>query len=398
MENNLLPKHLLRFSFAVLLLISFQPERVQTQPSQDVLLFTPYTSRSVTPGETITYGIELYNNTDIVQNVTLDVNDLPRSWNPVFSSNSNVIQKIAVKPRSLGNGTASQNIVLTLDVPLSSRKGLYNLVIQARTTNNFIYELPLSVRVTEQGTLETEFIVEQTNMEGYSDSQLIYQAELYNKTAQEQNYSLTADAPPGWDVRFMYGSGYATSVTLQSNQRTENFSIRLTPPQTVKADTFNIKVNARSRNSSASRDLEAVIKGQYEMNFTTQDSRLNTEVTVGGSRNLQLMLQNTGTVPIRNIQFSSRTPVGWNIQFENKQLSMIAPGNSATVTATIQTSDNAIAGDYEVQFKADTENLASLLDIRVTVKSSITWGLVGGLIIVSVIIGIAYLFRTFGRR
>jgi len=387
-----------RLFFVVLLALSLQPDDVYTQSTNEIILYTPYTSRSVTPGESITYGIEVYNNTATVQNVALSVADLPRSWNPVFTSNSNILQKIAVKPQALSNGSTSREVVLTLDVPLNIRKGLYDLVVQARTDDGYIYSLPLDIRVTEQGTLETEFIIQQTNMEGYSDSQLIYQAELYNKTAQKQNYSLTADAPPGWDVRFMYGSGYATSVTLESNQSTDNFSIRITPSETAKADTFNIVVRARSGNSSATKQLEAVIKGKYEMNFTTNNSRLNTEVTVGGSKDVTLLLENTGTVPIRNIGLSARTPVGWNVQFDNKNLSLIEPGNSARITATINTSENAIAGDYKIEVKADTENLSSLLDLRVTVKRSITWGLVGAIIILTVIIGIGYLFRKFGRR
>lgn len=387
-----------RLFFVALLALGLQPNDAYTQSTDEIILYTPYTSRSVTPGETITYGIEVYNNTARVQNVALSVADLPRSWNPVFSSNSNIIQKIAIKPQNLSSGNNAREVVLTLDVPLNIRKGLYDLVVQARTNDGYIYSLPLDIRVTQQGTLETEFTVQQTNMEGYSDSQLIYQAELYNKTAQEQSYSLTADAPPGWDVRFMYGSGYATSVTLESNQSTENFSIRVTPSETARADTFNIGVQARSKNSNATQQLEAVIKGKYEMDFTTNNDRLNTEVTVGGSQDVILLLENTGSVPIRNIGLSARTPVGWNVQFDNKQLSLIEPSNSARVTATINTSKNAIAGDYKMEIKADSENLASIMDLRVTVKRSITWGFVGAIIILSVILGIGYLFRKFGRR
>lgn len=68
------------------------------------------------------------------------------------------------------------------------------------------------------------------------------------------------------------------------------------------------------------------------------------------------------------------------------------------VTATVKASDKAIAGDYQLQVNATTNNTSSTAKFRMTVGKSMLWGGISIAIIVIVIGGIFMMVRTYGRR
>ena len=67
----------------VILLGAF-PLSVHADESGSIILYTPYTKISVTPGASIDYSIDLINNTDGVTNANLSVSGLP-GWSVVNS-------------------------------------------------------------------------------------------------------------------------------------------------------------------------------------------------------------------------------------------------------------------------------------------------------------------------
>jgi uncharacterized membrane protein len=387
-------------TLTVLLYISscLAPQIAHSEPPDNgINLYTPYISRSVTPGQSLNYDIEIINNTSSIQNISLDLVSLPNSWNPTFIAGTNTIQQIAVKPRELDPENPSKTVELNLDVPLRIKKGVYRFRVVANTDSGLEHELPLVIRVTEQGTFQTELQVDQANMEGYADSNFNYSFTLNNQTAQEQNYALRSEAPRGWDVRFRSSGKYVTSVSLASNE-SKDIRVEVKPAPKTAADTANIAIEARSGNTSAQATLEAVIKGKYGLDLTTPTGRRSTDVTAGGAQMVPLSVTNSVTVPVRDIELSSSAPTGWNVKFDSEEISMIEPGESQTVNATIKASSKAIAGDYRLNITADTPDASSEAGFRVTVNQSVTWGSIGILIILIVIGGISYLFKTYGRR
>ncbi len=364
--------------------------------SQGIILYTTYTNRSVTPGQNLKYSIEVINRTNRIQNITFSVQGVPDSWNPALTAGSNAIQQIAVKPEDLGSGF-SENINLDLDIPLKIEKGDYPFKVVARAGSGLEYVLPLRIKVTEQGIFETELQADQANMEGYTDSNFNYNLTLKNRTAQEQNYALRADAPQGWSVRFRVGGDYVTSVALPSNE-SKSINVRVTPSQKVKADTYTINVEAASGSTSGRTTLETVIKGKHDLVLTTPSGRLSTQVTAGGTNDIKLLLKNTGTVPLRDIELSSSSPVGWSVKFDDEKIPQLNAGESTTVNATISAASKAIAGDYRLKIEADTPDVSSEAAFRVTVSKSLAWSSVGIAIILFVAGGISYLFKKYGRR
>ncbi len=388
--NATIAKYVLVLSCCLLPLISFSKT-----VGHNIILYTPYTSRSVIPGKDLTYNIEVINKTSDIQNVHFYMRGIPSNWNPTISANSSTIEQVAIRPKSLGANT--ENIDLDLDIPLKIKKGHYNFKLIGKTSSGLEYVLPLQVNITKEGIFKTEMQVNQANMEGYASSDFDYTMTLLNRTGQKQNYALIANTPPGWEVRFRANGDYVTSVSLASN-KSKSIYIKVTPPPNVKAGKFKIPIRAASGTTSDQVTLVAVIQGKYKLELTTPSGRLSTDVTAGGKKTVKLLLKNTGSLPFKNIKLSAASPDDWNVNFDNPQIGELNPGASTYVNATINASNKAIAGDYQLQIHAESANANSKLNFRVTVSQTYTWGFIGILIIVAVVGGIFYLFKEYGRR
>jgi len=132
--------------------------------------------------------------------------------------------------------------------------------------------------------------------------------------------------------------------------------------------------------------------------LTTPTGNLNTDITAGSSKKLTLVVKNTGTSPLKNIELSGTGPTDWEVTFEPKKIETLEPNASTEVVATVKASKKAIAGDYIVNMSARTSEKTADAVFRMTVETSVLWGWIGVLIILAVIGGVYYLFRTYGRR
>ena len=64
------------------------------------------------------------------------------------------------------------------------------------------------------------------------------------------------------------------------------------------------------------------------------------------------MIQNTGTAPLTEVTLTATPPTDWTVTTDPETLPAIPPGETATITATITPSGEAVAGDYVVTFNA----------------------------------------------
>lgn len=389
MTNHWVKKHWIkRISLVLtvmlgLLTIGITPSRA----AGEITLYTPYTSIAVTPGESINYNVQVINNTGAVQETALSVRGLSADWEYQLTAGGWSLQRIAVLPNE------PQSVSLQVEVPLEINKGTYRFELVAEGKAS----LPLAVQVTEQGTFKTELTTEQPNMEGHSNSSFNFNATLRNRTAEKQLYALTANAPQGWDVQFQVDGKSVTSVGVEANEA-KDIDITVKPPEGVTKGSYKIPVKAATTSTSASTEFEVVITGSYDVELSTPTGLLSTDVTAGSERNLTLTVTNTGSADLRDITLSANTPVDWEVTFEPKQINKLEAGQSTEVTATIKASEQAIAGDYVVNMKASSPEASSEATFRVSVKTSMLWGWLGVLIILGVIGGVYYLFRTYGRR
>jgi uncharacterized repeat protein (TIGR01451 family) len=121
-------------------------------------------------------------------------------------------------------------------------------------------------------------------------------------------------------------------------------------------------------------------------------------VTVGQPAQLQLVVENRGSAPLTNVEMSATPPSNWEVTFDQEGLATVGPGEAATVNATITPATGAIAGDYQITFRATVPETSANAEIRATVSPSAFGGLVGVGLILLVLASLAWVFRRFGRR
>ncbi|MEA2613617.1 MAG: hypothetical protein QOI52_1576, partial [Chloroflexota bacterium] len=151
---------------------------------------------------------------------------------------------------------------------------------------------------------------------------------------------------------------------------------------------------------TASADLGIEVTGSYSMTLSTPNDLLSASGSAGAATTQAFVITNTGTAPISEVKLTATPPTDWTVTFDPETIPSIPPNQTATITATITPSTQAVAGDYVVTFKsAATEAGATgTAQIRFTVETSPIWALVGLGLIVLILAGLFYVFRTYGRR
>ncbi len=353
-----------------------------------VSLYTPYTKISVPPGESLTYTVDVINNTTEVANVDLAVTGIPSSWSYAIKSGGYTVSQISVLPGE------KKNFTLTVDVPMKVNKGTYRFNV----TSGGYGILPLIVIVSEQGTFTTEFNAKHTNLQGSSTSAFTFNADLRNRTAEKQLYALRASAPRGWTVTFK-SSEYkqVTSVNVEPNQ-TESITIDIKAPDRTETGTYKVPVSAVTSTTSAEIELEVVITGSYGIELTTPSGLLSTTITAGDQKRIELLVKNTGSSELSEISLTASAPVNWDVIFDPAKIDKLRAGANEQVFATIKADKKAIAGDYVTNIDIKTPEVSSKLSFRISVKTPMLYGWIGVLIIVLALGSVYYLFRKYGRR
>lgn len=375
-------------AFIIVLLIAAWGAPAYAAAPNDITLYTPYTDISVTPGQSINYSLQVSNHSNSIQNVNVGVQGTPPGWQVSMQSGGWDVRQIAVKPND------TQNLSLTVKVPLKVDKGVYHMTVNAPNAN----QIPLTVRVTKQGLYQSKMSTDQPNMEGHSDSTFTYSLNLKNGTSKDQLYSLTSKAPVGWSVDFKHSGTSVTSVKVKAGQ-SSSVDVNVNPPASgVKKGTYPITASASAGGTTSQVKLEAVVTGTYKVNLTTPSGRLSSHVTAGGQKTVTLQVTNKGSAPLSDLSLNANAPNNWNVDFKPNTIHVLNAGKSTTVQATIHADKKAIAGDYVTSMSVSNSQVNSSADFRVSVKTSALWGWIGVIFILLVIGVIYYLFRKYGRR
>ena len=373
------------FCLFTLVLAAFSP--AGSVSAKSITLYTPYTEISVPPGESINYTIDVINNSSVVRTMEIALISFPDDWTYDLKAGGWKIGKLSVLPGE------KKSVSLNVEVPLKVDKGSYRFNVLARGFD----ALPLTVIVSEKGTFKTEFSTEQPNMEGHAGSAFTFNADLKNSTAEDQLYALKANAPRGWKANFKANYKQVTSVTVEPNG-SKDITIEIEPPARIEAGTYKIPVRAYTNNTSADLDLEVVITGTYDISLSTPTGLLSADITAGSEKRLELLVKNTGSAELQDIELDFSAPANWDVIFEPKEVAQLAAGDSKKVYATIKADKKAIPGDYIANLEAKTPEAASKASFRMSVETPMIWGWTGALITFVSLGSVYYLFRKYGRR
>lgn len=372
------------------------PAWSQSKPDSDAYeglwISTPYPSIEVAPGKPVSLDLTVHNAGLPPQRVELQLTNAPDQWTTRLLGGSSPVSAVFVGPSD------TADVRLELTPPKDAAKGEYafSLTGQGRQAR---FELPLEVILGEAPPAQLVLEPELPILPGTPDTTFSYNVDLGNETGSAALVALGAEAPRGFQVSFMkeFGSQKLSSITVDSGQ-TESLKIEVDPPQGVKAGTYPVEVHANADGVEASTRLKLDVSGQPELSLTAPGGRLSGRAQVGEQTPLQLVLQNQGSAPARNVQLSASQLQGWEVKFEPQRIDALPPQEQMQVKALVTPPANAIAGDYMLTLRASGDNASQRSDYRVTLATSTLWGIAGVGIIAAALAVLGLAVVRYGRR
>jgi uncharacterized membrane protein len=352
-------------------------------------LTTPFPGVSVAPGTDVRFEITV--SAAANTRVALSVSGTPDGWTSTLRGGGFVVDAVQT------DAAGAAAVELTVAVPPEATAGTARITVTGSGGGSAT--LPLDIRVSDEAagavTLDTDF----PSLQGAAGTTFTFNLTLSNDTAEDQTFAVTAVGPEGWDVTAtLTGQAQAASAVVEAGS-TSGITVTVIAPETVEAADYPIQVRATVGDQTIDGELSVVITGTNEMTLTTPDGSLSNRGASGGTITQQLVLVNDGTADLSNVQITATTPRDWTVTYDpSDTLETLAAGESATVTASIVPSNDAIAGDYVVTFSATGGDVSDEIEIRVTIETSPLWGFVGIALIVAVLAGLWWVFRTYGRR
>jgi uncharacterized membrane protein len=372
-----------------LLLFSLVAPPMPARAQAGLQISTPYPAVSAQPGTTVSFDLTV--KADAAARVDLSLEGLPDGWTASFRGGGREVSTVYADP------STPPALALDVNVPDDAADGTTTITVVG-TAGDQSARLPIDIAIVVEGGGAVRLTTEFPSQRGTADQTFEFSVNLENDTPQQLTLALNATAPQGWTVEVRpEGEARAASVTIDA-RGSKRLTVQATPPADVASGQYPLRVDAVSGDLGATLDLAAEVTGKVDMQFTTSDQRLNTTATAGGNQDVDVVIANTGTSPITSIALSGSGPSDWEVTFDPDAVDQLAPGETATATAHIVPSQNAVAGDYVVTLKAGAEGANESMDIRVTVETPPVWTIVGIALIVLTLGGLVWVFRRYGRR
>jgi uncharacterized repeat protein (TIGR01451 family) len=354
-----------------------------------VTLSTPYPAIEVAPGAKVSLTINV--DTQDAGRVDLSLEDVPTDWIASLRGGGFLINGVHA------TGDEPTEVTLDITVPEGAESGIQRIQLRADSDGS-IATLPLDIRVTPSAAGEVELTTDFPELRGASDTTFSFNLTLRNDTPDELTFGVVATAPEGWTANATVTSQAQAASALVDAGGTTAIKVDVEAPEGAPAGVYPVTVDATSGNRTASAELAVEITGSYELEVTTPDGRLSANASAGGTTDLSVVVRNSGTADIEAVTLSATAPTGWEVTFEPETVTVPANAEGVQVTAHLTPSGDAIAGDYVTTFRASSDVADASADIRVTIETSLVWGVVGVGLIALVVAGLWWTFRRYGRR
>lgn len=260
----------------------------------------------------------------------------------------------------------------------------------------FLFTTPINAQNTRNKG-KSALTVRLMNVESTTKDPFRFASTISNGSGHTKIYELRAKTPEGWNTTFRAEGTQIAGLRLDSG-KTLDISIEIASAPMVKPGKYTIPVMAVSSEDTLRVDLEAVVKGNYGLELSTPSGRLSDDITEGKSRQIQLTVKNTGSLPLEGLELSGQAPTMWSVTFAPSRIEKLGAGQTQEVTATLNVPNKTIAGDYVTNFTVRNNDANSTATFRMTVKTSILSGWIGILVIILALGIVYYLIRKYGRR
>lgn len=368
------------------------PLAAQTDTGQTdagLTLTTPYPGLTVEPGDTASFDLLLTAASPTT--VDLSVDGVPDGWTANFRGGGFVVNQVTA-------GTAeAPDLTLSVIIPTGTADGNFPLTVSADSSGN-IATLAIEVVVLGGAGGTVTMTPEYSGVRGPSSETFTFPVDIRNDSPAEVQLELSAEGPIGWVVEARPQTQTQASAITVEPGATTRITVTANPSTTAAAGVYDLRVVARGGGVDAEAPLQVQITGSFDMQISTPDQRLNADVTAGQATQFPVIVFNTGTADLVEVSLDAIPPSGWEVTWDTEVIPTIAAGDFATVNATITPSAEAIAGDYQITFRASSDDANASMEVRTTVSPSAFGGLVGIGLILLTLAALGWVFRRFGRR
>ena len=353
-------------------------------------LTTAFPAVVVAPGSKVSFDITVASSSQA--NIALAVKGAPTGWTATLHGGGFVVDGATAGPGK------PATVRLDVSVPGNAADGASSLQVTGAGGGGSA-SLAITIRVAAGAGGDITLTTASPTLTGASDATFSFPLTLQNDSAQDVTVSASATGPsPDWTVTTtLTGSAQAAATIVKAGSST-GISVSVTAPANAPAGQYPINVTATAGSKSIPIQLGIEITGTYKLTLTTPGDLLSAHGSAGSGTQQQFIITNTGTAPLANVKPTATAPTGWKVTFDKATIDSIDPAGTATVTATITPSGEAVAGDYVVTVTTASDQTTGNAQIRFTVETSPIWAFVGIGVIVTILAGLFYVFRTYGRR
>lgn len=353
---------------------------------------TPFPAVVVAPGNKVSFDLTVSSTRPA--DVDLSVSGVPAGWAASLIGGGFVVDAVAVSADKDGS------VRLDVTVPADATAGSATVRVTA-SGGGAQDVLSIGIRVDVEAAGQVTLTTTTPALTGSSTTDFKFDLQYKNDTAQDLTVSASAAGPAGWRVEANLAGAEQAASTVVKAGASQTINVTAQAAEGTPAGTYPITVTATAGDRTTTADLAIDVTGSYSMTLSTPGDLLSLRGSAGTATTQAFEITNTGTAPLTGVKLTGTPPSGWTVTFEPADgIASIAPNASATITATIAPSSEAVAGDYVVSFNASATEATTGADaaLRFTVETSPIWALVGIAIIVLILGGLLYVFRTYGRR
>jgi uncharacterized membrane protein len=358
----------------------------------DFSVTTPYPSIAVAPGSTASFDLTITSPT--TGTASLAVSTPPTGWDATLHGGGFVVSSVSVAPGKAG--TARLDVKVPGDTTITDGKLTITAKLGSQTAT-----LDLSVKASADVAGDITLTTTSPTLTGSSDSPFTFDLTLQNGSAEDQTVSATATGPADWTIDTKLSQANAASTVVKAGSST-TITVTATPPPNAPAGHTDINVTATAGTKTITGKLGIDITGSFSMSMSTPGDVLSGHGSAGSATTQTLEIKNTGTGNLTGVKVTATPPSGWTVTFDPATIDTVAPNATGTINAIITPSSDAVSGDYVVTFNAANgaadATATDSVDIRFTVDTSPIWAIVGIGVIVLILAGLFYVFRTYGRR
>src|SRR4051794_31513536 len=351
---------------------------------------TPYPAIETEAGSTVKLDIDVATTSTEAVNIGLD--GVPDGWKATLRGGGFVVTAVTA------TAAAPAKAQLEIDVPAQAAAGAYPISVTGSDGTN-TSSLGITLDVAQEVDSGIQITADFPSLKGAPATAFSYNLTVTNNTPEQQTFTFDPTGPQGWTLTASPSAqANAQTMTIDAGGKS-TVKVDATPPTGTAQGKYPIDVAVSAANGASGKiELTAEVSGAPKLALQTADQKLNTSGTANAEKRVPMIVSNTGTAALSNVQLAGTAPTGWDVSFDPKTLAGVQPDETAQVTAIIKPAKNAVAGDYTLTVRSSAGSDSSNVDLRYTVQGSRTLGFVAIGVIVVAFLALAGVFIRFGRR